>query len=169
MNILKKVELCDLEELSGLLVEFWHSQLVTPSDSDILEDIRRMIDPKGIGRLIMHDEAIAGFIYVNEKYGYLNNIEYLYIDKKFRGMGLATYAIGEIKRIVLAHADNDRVQIEVSPNNIRALKLYHRLGFACIDTMTLSTGIPGKTEEILLRELPFRINTEDAFLKGDSK
>ncbi len=168
-NKLKKVELCDLEELSGLLVEFWHSQLYTPSDSDVLEDIRRMIDTKGIGRLIMHGEEIAGFIYVNEKYGYLNNIEYLFIDKKFRGKGLATFAINEIKKIVLSHADNDRVQIEVAPNNIRALRLYHRLGFQSIDTMTLSTGIPGKTEELLFRGLSFRINPKEAFYKGDGK
>lgn len=166
-NSLRMVQLNDLEELSTLLVEFWESQLFHPTDSDILEDIRRMIDPKGIGRLILHGEEIAGFIYVNEKYGYLNNIEYLYIRKAFRSKGLATFAIKEIKKIVLSKG-NDRVQIEVAPNNIRALKLYHRLGFTSIDTMTLSTGIPGKTVEMTFRDLTFRINPKEAFQKSEN-
>ena len=163
---LRKVKLGDLDSLAEMLVEFWQSQFVHPSDSDILEDIRRMLDSKGIGRLILADGAISGFIYVNEKYGYLNNIEYLYIDKAFRGKGLATFAIEEIKKMVLAK-DNERVQIEVSPNNVRALKLYHRLGFTSIDTMTLSTGIAGKTEDIVLRDLTFRINPKEAFQKSE--
>lgn len=156
----------DISRLSELLIAFWKSQLCSPSESDVLEDIRRMLDPKGIGRLVCHGEDIAGFIYVNEKYGYLNNIEYLYIDKAFRGKGLATFAIEEIKKMVLAK-DNERVQIEVSPNNVRALKLYHRLGFTFIDTMTLSTGIAGKTEDIVLRDLTFRINPKEAFQKSE--
>ena len=168
-NELCKVELQDLKELSILLVEFWKTQLFNPTDADILEDIRRMIDPKGIGRLILHGGEIAGFIYVNEKYGYLNNIEYLYIRKAFRGKGLATFAINEIKKIVLSRG-NDRVQIEVAPNNIRALRLYHRLGFSSIDTWTLSTGIHGKTEEMVFRGLNFRINPKEVFqLKTETK
>lgn len=165
-NALRKIELRDISRLSELLMAFWKSQLCSPSESDVLEDIRRMLDPKGIGRLVCHGDDIAGFIYVNEKYGYLNNIEYLYIDKAFRGKGLATFAIEEIKKMVLAK-DNERVQIEVSPNNVRALKLYHRLGFTSIDTMTLSTGIAGKTEDIVLRDLTFRINPKEAFQKSE--
>lgn len=165
-NTLRKIELRDISRLSELLMAFWKSQLCSPSESDVLEDIRRMLDPKGIGRLVCHGEDIAGFIYVNEKYGYLNNIEYLYIDKAFRGKGLATFAIEEIKKMVLAK-DNERVQIEVSPNNVRALKLYHRLGFTSIDTVTLSTGIAGKTEDIVLRDLTFRINPKEAFQKSE--
>lgn len=165
-NTLRKIELRDISRLSELLMAFWKSQLCSPSESDVLEDIRRMLDPKGIGRLVCHGDDIAGFIYVNEKYGYLNNIEYLYIDKAFRGKGLATFAIEEIKKMVLAK-DNERVQIEVSPNNVRALKLYHRLGFTSIDTMTLSTGIAGKTEDIVLRDLTFRINPKEAFQKSE--
>ncbi|HIU70503.1 MAG TPA: GNAT family N-acetyltransferase [Candidatus Enterosoma merdigallinarum] len=165
-NTLRKIELRDISRLSELLMAFWKSQLCSPSESDVLEDIRRMLDPKGIGRLVCHGDDIAGFIYVNEKYGYLNNIEYLYIDKAFRGKGLATFAIEEIKKMVLAK-DNERVQIEVSPNNVRALKLYHRLGFTSIDTVTLSTGIAGKTEDIVLRDLTFRINPKEAFQKSE--
>lgn len=45
-NKLCKVKLNDLEELADLLLKFWKSQLYNPTDADILEDIRRMIDSK---------------------------------------------------------------------------------------------------------------------------
>lgn len=161
-NKLCKVKLNDLEELADLLVKFWKSQLYNPTDADILEDIRRMIDPKGIGRLILHKGKIAGFIYVNEKFGYLNNIEYLYVDEPFRGLGIATFAINEIKKIILSKG-NERVQIEVAPNNIKALKLYHKLGFTCIDTWSLSTEILGETVDINYKGLDFKINPKEVF------
>ena len=45
-RFLKKVTLSDLTELSLMLKDFWHSQLVEASDEDILEDVRRMLSPK---------------------------------------------------------------------------------------------------------------------------
>ena len=156
-RFLKKVTLSDLTELSLMLKDFWHSQLVEASDEDILEDVRssqlveasdediledvrRMLSPKCFGYLIMLDDSIAGFTFVNEKYGYTNNIEYLYIKPEFRRKGLASFALKKIKEIVLAKG-NSRVQIEVAPNNISALKLYYKQGFTSIDTITLSTSI----------------------------
>ena len=162
---LKKVQLGDLDILAKLLVEFWESQFSKPSENDILEDIRRMIDPKGIGRLLLLDGKVAGFLYVNEKYGYVNNIEYLYVRKEFRSQGLASFAIKEIQKIVLAR-ENERVQIEVSPYNTKALRLYHRLGFQSIDTMTLATSIYGKTTNVRFEGLDFSINPSEAFEEG---
>lgn len=165
MKSLRKVELKDLNALIKLLQEFWKTQLFNPKDSDILEDIHKMLDERGIGRVIEVDGNIAGFIYVNEKFGYINNIEYLYIDKAYRGKGLATFAIEEIKKLVFERG-NDKVQIEVVPNNYRALKLYHKLGFTSIDTFTLSTKISGsKREELKFRDLTFLINHKEDFKK----
>ena len=139
-KFLRKIALCDLNELSLMLKDFWHTQLVEASDEDILEDIRRMLSPKCFGYLIMLDDNIAGFTFVNEKYGYTNNIEYLYIKPEFRRKGLASFALKKIKEIVLAKG-NPRVQIEVAPNNLSALKFYYKQGFTSIDTITLSTSI----------------------------
>lgn len=165
---LRKVKLGDLDSLATMLVEFWQSQFVHPSDSDILEDIRRMLDSKGIGRLILADGKISGFIYVNEKYGYLNNIEYLYVKKEFRSLGLASFAIEEIQKLVLSKG-NDRVQIEVSPFNTKALRLYHRLGFQSIDTISLSTSLPGKTKDVRFQDLSFLVNPVEAFQREEEK
>lgn len=159
---LKIVTLNDLSELSLMLKDFWKTQLVDASDADILEDIRRMLSPRCYGYLIMYEENIAGFTFVNEKYGYTNNIEYLYIKENFRRKGLASFALKEIKEIVLKN-NNPRVQIEVAPNNISALKLYHKLGFTSIDTITLSTSIAGKVKKFEFQGLEFSANPKESF------
>ena len=115
---LKSIELDDLKELQTMLKDFWTTQLVEASKADILEDIRRLLSPKCYSYLIMCDDNIAGFIYINEKYGYVNNIEYLYIKEKFRGNGLGSFALSKIKEI-LKEDGLDRVQIEVNPSNLK--------------------------------------------------
>ena len=158
---LKAIELDDLKELQLMLKDFWTTQLYDATKADILEDIRRLLNPKCYSYLIMSDEKIAGFIYVNEKYGYNNNIEYLFVKKEFRGKGLGLLALEEIKKIILP--SQGRVQIEVNPSNDKALKLYHSLGFNNIDTITLSTGIVGETEQIHILGEDFLINKRSLF------
>ena len=107
---LRHIELDDLKEVEIMLKEFWKTQLYEATKAEILEDIRRLLSPKCFSFLIISQNKIAGFIYVNEKYGYTNNIEYLYIKPEFRGNGLGSFALKKIKEIILAHGE-DRVQI----------------------------------------------------------
>ncbi len=162
MKSLKKIELKDILEVSHMLKLFWKSQLANVTDSDVLEDIRRMLDPDCISYLICLDNQVAGFIFVNEKYGYFNNIEYLYIKEEFRGKGLASYALKQVIMQV-GSKNNSRVQIEVSPMNLKALRLYHKMGFNHIDTLTLSTSLDGQTTEMKINELTFFVNPKEAF------
>lgn len=159
---LKKIELKDILEISTMLKLFWKSQLAEATDSDVLEDIRRMLDPECISFLICYNENVAGFIFVNEKYGFFNNIEYLYIKEEYRAKGLASFALREVMKIVKSR-NNNRVQIEVSPSNVKALKLYHKLGFNHIDTFTLSTCLDGKTKDIEFSGLKFKVNPKEVF------
>ena len=84
---LRKIQLQDIVELSSMLKDFWSTQLTEASDQDVLEDIGRMLSKKGLAYLIIYDSSIAGFIFVYDKYGYVNNIEYLYIKEEYRGKG----------------------------------------------------------------------------------
>ncbi len=159
---LRKIELKDISTLSIMLKDFWSTQLYEASDQDILEDIGRMLSPKSFARLILYKDEVAGFIFAYDKYGYVNNIEYLFIKKEFRDKGLGSFAIKEAMKSILEKG-NPRVQIEVSINNVKALKLYHKLGFKYIDTLSLSTSLPGKTKKIIFKDLEFLANPKEEF------
>lgn len=152
----------DIVELSSMLKDFWSTQLTEASDQDVLEDIGRMLSKKGLAYLIIYDSNIAGFIFVYDKYGYVNNIEYLYIKQGYRGKGLASFALREVMEKVLEKG-SPRVQIEVSPYNRKGLKLYHRLGFNHVDTLSLSTSLPGKKRKMEFSGLEFYANPESEF------
>lgn len=159
---LRKIQLRDIVELSSMLKDFWSTQLTEASDQDVLEDIGRMLSKKGLAYLIIYDSNIAGFIFVYDKYGYVNNIEYLYIKEEYRGKGLASFALRAVMEKVLEKG-SPRVQSEVSPYNRKALKLYHRLGFNHVDTLSLSTSLPGKKRKMEFSGLEFYANPESEF------
>ncbi len=159
---LKKIELNDISEVASMLKIFWKSQDVDATDSDILEDIGRMLNSKRIAFLICLDDQIAGFIFINDKYGYTNNIEYLFVKEEFRGLGLASFTLEEVKKYVLMRK-NPKVQIEVVPTNKRALNLYYKHGFRSIDTITLATDIIGKSKEVEVFGKKFLVNSDEVF------
>ncbi len=159
---LKKIELNDISEVASMLKIFWKSQDVDATDSDVLEDIGRMLNSKRIAFLICLDDQIAGFIFINDKYGYINNIEYLFVKEEFRGLGLASFTLEEVKKYVLMRK-NPKVQIEVVPTNKRALNLYYKHGFTSIDTITLATDITGKSMEVEVFGKKFLVNSDEVF------
>lgn len=159
---LKKIELNDISEVASMLKIFWKSQDVDATDSDVLEDIGRMLNSKRIAFLICLDDQIAGFIFINDKYGYINNIEYLFVKEEFRGLGLASFTLEEVKKYVLMRK-NPKVQIEVAPTNKRALNLYYKHGFTSIDTITLATDIIGKSKEVEVFGKKFLVNSDEVF------
>ena len=161
---LKEIELDDLNILSVMIKDFWKTQIYEASKSDILDDIRKFLSKKSCSYLIVYEDNIAGFIYVNEKYGYLNNIEYLYVRDEFRGKGLGKFALTKIKEILLSRGEH-RVQIEVNPAATSNIKLYHDLGFDNIDTITLSTNIIGEKEDIEMFGMTFKVNKAKLFKK----
>ena len=162
MRSLKKIELKDIYELSTMLKNFWKTQLVEVSDADVLEDIRRMLNPKCVSYLICYNKRMVGFIFVNEKYGYLNNIEYLYVKNGYRGKGLASFTLSKVMEEIKLK-ENNRVQIEVIPGNVKAIKLYHKNGFRAIDTVTLSTKLDGETKVVKFQGLDFLVTPKEEF------
>lgn len=70
--------------------------------------------------------AIIVFYWSNEYGGDILNIDELFINEAYRGQGIATEFIGELKKIF---DDIVALQLEVTPSNNRVMKYYNRLGF----------------------------------------
>ena len=121
----------DIVELSSMLKDFWSTQLTEASDQDVLEDIGRMLSKKGLAYLIIYDSSIAGFIFVYDKYGYVNNIEYLYIKEEYRGKGIGTQMMIQMLEL-LKKQGLRRASLAVQKANY-AVNMYERVGFRTVD------------------------------------
>jgi len=73
--------------------------------------------------------AIIQLIWSNEWGGLTANIDEMYTIESARSQGAATAFIEGVPRLI---PDTNRVTLEVTPSNEKALQLYERLGFKAV-------------------------------------
>ncbi len=71
--------------------------------------------------------AILIYFWSNEFGGNILTIDEVYVKKKYRSQGVASGFIEYIKKSKFKNAV--MIQLEVTPDNYRAMQLYERLGF----------------------------------------
>lgn len=74
--------------------------------------------------------AIIQLIWSNEWGGLTANIDEMYTIESARSQGAATAFIEGVPRLI---PDTNRITLEVTPSNEKALQLYERLGFKAVD------------------------------------
>ena len=126
----------DKEIISGLIQDLYkEDNSIRPMTA---EKIRRTFDEfrkspgKGSIVVIEKDNDIAGYsilinFWSNEFGGNILFVDELYIKKEFRGNGIAT---DFFKYLSESRAEETvALQLQVTPDNIKARKLYERIGF----------------------------------------
>ena len=97
------------------------------------------------------EKAAIGFLYLEENTDWLFTIEYVFVDQKYRRMGLATGLLNYA--LTLAKEKGARkVNLSVDVNSKRAIELYARLGFKEIGRTSLVQGyLPGSGPSRLIK------------------
>ena len=67
--------------------------------------------------------------------GEIDWLEDLYVKKEFQNQGIGTKAIQAVEQIVKAYSQS--LYIEAASRNLKAIQLYHRLGYDCLNTITV--------------------------------
>lgn len=81
--------------------------------------------------IIEHENLIIGYCLISKTYsqevsGMVLLIEELYIKEEYRSHGIGTKVLNFLKE---EYKDYRRIRLEVEKNNLRALKLYTKIGF----------------------------------------
>ena len=100
---------------------------------------------RGTILMMQKDQQIVGYAVLinywsNECGGNILTIDELFVAKSMRGQGLGT----DFVRHVIQTRLNDFValRLEVTPANVRARRLYERLGFSSLKNETLQFRLP---------------------------
>ena len=104
---------------------------------DTIKTLERWISADNALYIIILETVSAGFIHIGYRGENVAWIEDIYVDKKFRGKGIASQAIKQAEEIIAQNENYTAVCIDVLPRNIDALKLYHRLGYTDLSILTL--------------------------------
>ena len=85
---------------------------------------------------ILGDGKPVGFLHLNMRGSTVCWIEDIFVAEHLRGQGIASKAI-ELAEEILRRRGVTGVCMDVVPDNIAALKLYHRLGYDRLSTVTV--------------------------------
>ena len=87
--------------------------------------------------VITEDDVPVGFIRINHRGPNVAWIEDVFVDEAHRGKGIASAAIAAVEGIVRNTPGCTAVCMDVSPHNVHAMRLYHKLGYTDLSLITL--------------------------------
>ena len=106
----------------------------------------------------MHSDKPVGFLHLNMRGSTVCWIEDIFVSADYRRRGIASEAIGLAENL-LKERGVKGVSMDVVPDNLPALRLYHRLGYDRLSIITVRKDFDefetARTEEIA--GLPFRV------------
>ncbi|WP_106777219.1 GNAT family N-acetyltransferase [Peptostreptococcus russellii] len=139
MIVFKYFEEEHYDILLEMMLDFYSSDAVDhPIEKEIvvrlLEDILSGEHPiKGIEAY--YNDKLVGFgvvttYYTSEVAGTTVQLEDLFIQEEYRSRGIAKEYF---KHVMESHPEAVRFRLEVSPSNVKAIKLYDAMGFRRLD------------------------------------
>lgn len=84
---------------------------------------------------MVDDDQYVGFAHLGVRADAADWLEHLYVKPQYRNKGLGSEAIKLLEDIVKEYSIS--MYIEVSARNLKAMDLYHRLGFDTLNTITI--------------------------------
>jgi ribosomal protein S18 acetylase RimI-like enzyme len=99
------------------------------------------------------EKKAVGFLYLEENNNWLYTIEYVFVDPKYRKMGLATGLLNYAMKLAKAKGAK-KVNLNVDSNSTKAIDLYKKLGFEKIGCTLLVQGyLAGSTPSRLIKRV----------------
>ena len=150
------------DELAAFVVSFWkvHHGDVTPEQAretlrDWTKDDHRLF-------AISKNEQIVGFLRAHNSSPTVCWIDDIFVDTPHRGQGVASEAIGMLESVLRAEGIRSFC-MEVVPDNLPAMRLYHRLGYDRLSLITMrKDDEPFKTARTeTIAGLPLRVKQFD--------
>lgn len=136
-----------------LIRGFWlaHGDYVI-TDEEAAENLAAWTDKGHVFYFILKEEIPIGFVHLGSRGAEVDWIEDLFVLPEYQGNGYGSHAIALVEAEIKKYSES--VYLEVAARNFGAMKLYHRLGYHCLNTVTLRKDFqPENFEVIRIEEL----------------
>lgn len=121
---------------ADLIRQFWKAHNnYKQSQEESLQDLKQWTDTGHKLFLICKDEAIVGFVHLGSRGGEPDWLEDIFVIPDYQNQGIGTFAIRMIENEVKKYSPS--LYIEAAARNQRAIMLYRRLGYDCLNTITV--------------------------------
>ena len=147
------------QSAKDLIRGFWlaHNDYVMP-DEEAAGDLAAWTDKGHAFYFILKEETPVGFVHLGSRGAEIDWIEDLFILPEYQGNGYGSQALALAEEEVKKYSES--VYLEVAARNLGAMKLYHRLGYNCLNTVTLRKDFQPENFEVIGREKVLECNFE---------
>lgn len=158
MILLKSYAPSDESALIPFIISFWRAHHAETDEVNAREDIAEWTKVDHDLFVIMKAGEPAGFLHLHMRGATVCWIEDVFVREDMRRQGIASAAIAQAETILKARGVKG-VSMDVVPDNLPALRLYHRLGYDRLSIVTVRKDFDefetARTEQIA--GLPFRV------------
>lgn len=139
------------QSAKDLIRGFWlaHNDYVMP-DEEAVEDLAAWTDKGHAFYFILKEETPVGFVHLGNRGAEIDWIEDLFVLPEYQGNGYGSQAITLVEAEVKKYSES--VYLEVAARNLGAMKPYHRLGYNCLNTVTLRKDFQPENFEVIRDE-----------------
>ena len=153
------------KEAVKLITDFWKSHNNHNSTyEEALEDLRSWTKEGHKFYLIKYNEEYIGFVHLGSRGCEIDWLEDIFVEEKYQGQGIGSYVIGLIEDIVKEYSEC--LYIEAAARNSKVIKLYQKLGYNCLNTITIRKDFDEQKYETIRKE---KIMDLDFVVKGNKK
>lgn len=139
------------EEALNMIQYFWfdHSRLELTM-KDVLADLDEWTKPGNLFYFIVYQSKKVGFVHLGNRGNKIDWLEHLFVLPAFQKCGIGSRTIDIVENMVKTYSES--MYIEVASRNMQAIKLYHRLGYHCLNTMTIRKDFVEEDFDVLHEE-----------------
>ena len=135
---------CEAEMLSDIAA-FWTTHYLTVTPEQAAEDLRAWTAEGHELYVILAGGESAGFLHMGSRGSNCDWLEDVFVREELRGRGIGGRAI-ELAWEMLRDKGLETMYLEVVPANAAAIRLYHKLGFVNLNTLTLNRSVKEKSQ-----------------------
>ena len=126
----------EIETAANLIIKFWqeHNHFIL-SYENACEDLREWTKAGQFFYFISMDNKYIGFVHLGSRGCEADWLEDIFVLPEFQRKGIGTRAIQLAEDIVKKYSES--LYIEVAARNMKAIRLYQRIGYDCLNTITI--------------------------------
>ena len=142
-----------------LIIKFWkeHND-VNVSYEEANENLIEWTKEGHILYFISVDNEYVGFVHLGSRGCEIDWLEDIFVLPEYQNKGIGTKAIQIVEEMVKQYSES--LYIEVASRNINAIRLYHKIGYDCLNTLTIRKDFKDEKQEVISKEQIFEMEFE---------
>ena len=154
MNVTLREYTGETTGMCALIRAFWlaHNGYVQ-TEEEAVEDLAAWTQAGHKLYFIRAEEEDVGFVHLGSRGAEPDWLEDIFVLPAFQGKGIGTAAIRLTERIVMQYSDC--LYIEAAARNERAIRLYRKIGYDCLNTITIRKDCLPEKEHTVSKQTLF--------------